>query len=632
MGWLFADKVTVLIAQTIKGLLYIGMTTVLVYWLARRSLSDIKSKMLQDQLQCSEEVIGATLASIGEAVILVDSVTRTIVECNPATERIFGFKKEELIGQSTEMLHINHQTYEQFATIGDPILSETGLFQTEFRMKRKDGTIIDTHNTVSTVHKDFGWKAGVVSVIRDITAHRQLEAAFREKEEYYRLLAENTRDVIWTLNMNHEFTYVNPAIEQLTGYTPQDFIGTHLSKHTTESTFKKLSEVIEHEISRGPDHPGIILETEMLRKDGSLVPVEVNGTIVFDQSGTPVSIQGTARDITERKRAEDLLRATEADLKDAYAAQTAVNTILKTSLENIPLDTFLQKALSIILSVPWIAFEPIGNIQLAEDDQPMLVMKAQINLPEAVKKASIRVPFGQCLCGKAALTQQIQFTDHNECFDICHGGMLPYGHYAVPIVISGRTLGVLNIFLKEGYVRNQKEDKFLLAIADALSGIIVRRQVENEKEKLNAQLLQAQKMEAVGQLAGGISHDFNNILTAIIGYAYMLKMKLNDDEKLRTFADHILSLSDRAANLTQSLLAFSRKQIMHSRPVNLNQNIRNVEKMLVRIIGEDIQLQTMLSEQEPIVIADPGQIEQVLMNLAHSCPVKIEPPEGALSL
>jgi PAS domain S-box-containing protein len=155
--------------------------------------------------------------------------------------------------------------------------------------------------------------------------------------------------------------------------------------------------------------------------------------------------------------------------------------------------------------------------------------------------------------------------------------------------------------------------------------IAVKEDITNQKS-LEDQFRQAQKMEAIGQLAGGIAHDFNNILTAIIGYAHMLKMKLINDEKLGAYADYILSLSDKAANLTQSLLAFSRKQIINPKPVNLNDIIRTVEKLLFRIIGEDIKLKTMLSEKDLVVMADHVQIEQALMNLATNA--RDAMPEG----
>ena len=123
-------------------------------------------------------------------------------------------------------------------------------------------------------------------------------------------------------------------------------------------------------------------------------------------------------------------------------------------------------------------------------------------------------------------------------------------------------------------------------------------------------------MEAIGELAGGVAHDFNNILTAIIGFGTFLQLKLKDNEPLRHNADQIIVAAERAAELTQNLLVFSRKQITTPRPVNLNTIIGQVEKFLRRIINDDIQLKTSLHPEELVVLADSGQVEQVLMNLA----------------
>ncbi|RJQ15092.1 MAG: PAS domain-containing sensor histidine kinase [Nitrospiraceae bacterium] len=137
-----------------------------------------------------------------------------------------------------------------------------------------------------------------------------------------------------------------------------------------------------------------------------------------------------------------------------------------------------------------------------------------------------------------------------------------------------------------------------------------------EKCKLEEHLLQAQKMEAVGHLAGGVAHDFNNILTAIIGYTSVMQMKMRHDDPLRTNLDQILASADRAAGLTQSLLAFSRKQTANPAPVNLNTVIEKTKMFLLRVIGEQIELKTELTDRELTVMADPVQLEQVLINLA----------------
>ena len=138
----------------------------------------------------------------------------------------------------------------------------------------------------------------------------------------------------------------------------------------------------------------------------------------------------------------------------------------------------------------------------------------------------------------------------------------------------------------------------------------------SEQKALEDQLRQAQKMEAIGQFAGGIAHDFNNILTAIFGFASLVQLKMAETDPLRFNIDQVLAAAERAAGLTQSLLTFSRKQVLNLRPVNLNEVINKVDKFVGRIIGEDIKLQLVHKVDDLVVSADSGQVEQVLLNLA----------------
>jgi PAS domain S-box-containing protein len=138
----------------------------------------------------------------------------------------------------------------------------------------------------------------------------------------------------------------------------------------------------------------------------------------------------------------------------------------------------------------------------------------------------------------------------------------------------------------------------------------------SERKRLEDQLRHSQKMESIGTLAGGISHDFNNILTAIIGYGSLLQMKMRDDDPLKHNVNQILASANRAASLTQGLLAYSRKQVLNPQQVNLNDIIIKVERLLERIIGADVEFKRILTDKDVTVLADPGQIEQVLMNIA----------------
>jgi C4-dicarboxylate-specific signal transduction histidine kinase len=137
----------------------------------------------------------------------------------------------------------------------------------------------------------------------------------------------------------------------------------------------------------------------------------------------------------------------------------------------------------------------------------------------------------------------------------------------------------MSFTLKESYEQLQEE-------------IVERKHTEEEKKKLEDQLLHSQKMESVGRLAGGVAHDFNNILTAILGYADLLRMNIKDDDPQRIYLEKILTASNQGANLTQSLLAFSRKQIIHLQPINLNVIVARIGELLMRMIGEDIKLKT----------------------------------------
>ena len=147
-----------------------------------------------------------------------------------------------------------------------------------------------------------------------------------------------------------------------------------------------------------------------------------------------------------------------------------------------------------------------------------------------------------------------------------------------------------------------------------------------EKKHLEAQLFQSQKMEAVGLLAGGVAHDFNNILTVVVGYGSLLLKKTEADSTARGYVEQVLAAAERATNLTQNLLAFSRKQIINPKSVRLSEVIKQLEKILARVISEDIELRVFPASREASVMSDAGQLDQVLMNLATNA--RDAMPEG----
>lgn len=434
------------------------------------------------------------------------------------------------------------------------------------------------------------------------------------------------------------------------------------------------------------------------------------------------------------------LRKSNEALSRRLELQRATSEVLKAAQQTKDIDVFLKGVLDIILSLRWLNVLNKGGIYLVEDADPdRLFLRAEKNYTEAQKKScSKSLRFGECICGMAAKKGEIIYkASVDEDHVLKYDDMQPHGHYCVPVKHEGKVLGVINLYLEDGYAGNELDIEFLqniaMLVSDALvleklserehlitmaieesgegvviadregiieyvnpaferitgfskddvmreslltnikcaigenicsivksgslwSGIFKGKRmdgrdyyeylsitpVKDEKgeitkyvyigrditreRSLEEQLRQSQKMEVIGKFAGGIAHDFNNILTAIIGYGEILMDEMKEGDPLRSYVEAIRSSTERAASLTRSLLAFSRRQEITLKPVNLNEVIRGVEKLLLRLIGEDIQLRTVLSEESLTVLADAGQVEQILLNLATNA--RDAMPEG----
>jgi hypothetical protein len=187
------------------------------------------------------------------------------------------------------------------------------------------------------------------------------------------------------------------------------------------------------------------------------------------------------------------------------------------------------------------------------------------------------------------------------------------------------TLGIGGVVSEVGVETGDEIGKLADAFNTMLDSLKKR---EAEKEQLQEQLQHAQKMEAIGTLAGGIAHDFNNILTAIMGFGGLIQMKIPKESPITSHVEQILESAQKAASLTKNLLAFSRKQLSTPKPLNLNESISNLKKLLGRLIKEDIEFKVELGENDLIVMADQGQLDQVFMNLVTNA--KDAMPKGGV--
>jgi len=264
----------------------------------------------------------------------------------------------------------------------------------------------------------------------------------------------------------------NPAAERTFGYLREAVLGKSMADVIVPAS---LRDSYEQRLKRCVETGrsvilGRRLELVGRRADGSEFPVELT-VVRIDLPGPPRFV-GFLRDLTERKQAEGALQA-------SLQIQSALNSLLEISLEPLTLTEQLEQTLDLLLSVPWIELESKGAVFLTEGTPPVLVMKAQRGLPDALITTCARVPLGHCLCGRAASTRQIVFAD---CLDHRHDtryeGMRAYGHYCVPIVSEQQLYGVLTLYVKEGHQKRPQEESFLAAVAGVLAGVIRRRQAE----------------------------------------------------------------------------------------------------------------------------------------------------------
>ncbi|MGM0452234.1 MAG: PAS domain-containing hybrid sensor histidine kinase/response regulator [Thermodesulfobacteriota bacterium] len=205
-------------------------------------------------------------------------------------------------------------------------LGQHAPFQVEYRLHPKNGGekwVWEQGRAVGT--RTDGTRM-IEGFITDITTRKQTEDALRESEANYRLLAENTLDCIWTMNLDLEFTYINAAIEQLTGYSPEQWIGTRLPDHMDSDTFERVSTIVREELVEPVQTGGRTFETTIQDKNGQAVPVEIIGRVLYDEAGRPCGLIGTTRDIRERKRAEKNRRVLEAQLRQSQKLE-AIGTL-----------------------------------------------------------------------------------------------------------------------------------------------------------------------------------------------------------------------------------------------------------------------------------------------------------------
>jgi PAS domain S-box-containing protein len=504
------------------------------------------------ELQRKQQLLQSILDAL-PAVVFVKDPDGQFTLVNTAWERFTGVPRDQAVGKTAHDLfpsdvadRIRRDDREAFAADARTEVEET--------VPGAQGPQVQLTSRFP-LRGETGEIAGLVGLAVDITERTLAGAALQRANDFAESVIQTANVIFLQLDAAGIVRNLNPAAEEITGYTRDEVVGTPwfdrlVPRDRYPHVWAEFERLMKEGVTEGS------YENPILTKQG--VERQImwrNKTLT--EGGQIVGIISFGMDVTDRRRAEE--------------QQAQLSRVVEQAAESI---VITDPAGTMIYVNP--AFESISGYSRAE---------AIGQNPRMLKSGHQDTAFYQ------------------RMWDTLSRGEVWKGR-----MVNRRKDGAL--FQEDATIGPVRDGSGRL-----VNYVAVKRDVTNEM-RLERQLMQAQKMEAVGRLAGGVAHDFNNLLGVITGYGEITRGKLRDDDPLKPKVDQILKAAERAAGLTRQLLAFSRQQVLQPKIIDLNGLVSNLEKMLRRLIGEDIQLGTSLDPGLGTVKADPGQIEQVLMNLS----------------
>jgi PAS domain S-box-containing protein len=440
----------------------------------------------------------------------------------------------------------------------------------------------------------------------------------------YKELLDSAPDAIIFVDAHGRIVMTNTSFERLFGYTNVEVVGKRLDMLLPERFRTRHRDFVNNFFAGPRPRPmGTGLEIYALKKNGEEFPADISLNLL--NTGDEFLVSAAVRDITERKKEEQQI---ELD----YYIQKVVNSMLGVSLEPVPLEEKFDRILKLIVSVPYMSLQSRGAVYLIDERGKKLVLRAKSGFSEEDDVPCREVPIGKCICGKAAEKAEIGFADYpDERHEIHDRGTFPHGHYCVPIVSGNETLGLLNVFIKEGHKRSSREEAFLTSVAGTLAGIITRHRTEEERRKLQIKLAQSEKLAALGRFTANVAHEIRNPLTSVGGFARRLEARITGDEKQKEYVEFIIAEVRRLENILKNVLSFSREVVPHYEEHDIHGIINRVLMMNDDLFREKaIEVRREYADI-PVILIDADQFLEVLENIVLNS-VDAMPDGGLLKI
>jgi PAS domain S-box-containing protein len=513
-------------------------------------------KRAEEALRVSEEQYRSIFNASQDTMVLRDAGFR-VVDVNAAWITVTGFSREEALG-TDRVLGNDPPEFERYlraqhhkVLAGEPIMLECERVRRDGRREQRE------LRAVRVMHQG---RPHVLYIGRDIGKRKRAEDALRASEEQYREIFNASADAMVLRDADFRVVDVNPAFVRMSGYSREEVVG----EDRLITNPPEMSDAIRALHDRALAGEPVLLETQSVGKDGSSFELELRGSPIHYRGQPHVLYIG--RDVSERKRAEERLRASEEQYRSIFNA-TSDALVLRDA-----------EARVVDVNPAFLAMTGYARQDMV-NETCLCFAGAQMSALE--REMHARVIAGE----------SVHFDLRGTRKD---GTPLEVEMHAVPMRYRGRPHAL-------GMARD----------------VTARKRAEAERAQLEAQLRQAQKMEAIGHLAGGIAHDFNNILTSIQGYA-RLAVELPEaaaSAKLASHLDHVELACNRARELIQQMLVFSRGRRGAARAVALAPLVRQAIRLLRSSLPATLEIVPELAAELPAALLDPVQAEQVLMNL-----------------
>ncbi|HEX4883443.1 MAG TPA: PAS domain S-box protein [Casimicrobiaceae bacterium] len=522
---------------------------------AARARTEIERARAEAALRASEAQYRAIFNASADALVLWDSSLRR-VDVNPAYERIHGYTREEAL-RSDYRADLPATFMERRRELVRRTLAGEPC-EVEMESLRKDGTRIDVE--VRTIPVSHDGRPHVLAIVRDVTERKRIEAAARAGEEQYRAIFNASVDGMALWNAQGRIVDVNPAFLDMHGFDRAEIEDGDCALFLPDDALDPCMRLVRAALAGERAHG----EHVTRRKDGTLRNMEIRAA--------PITYHGErhalwlVRDITERKRADAALQASESQYRAIFNAWADALVLRDADFRivdvNATYERFTGRRREDVLGIDRVIANPPG-------------------VDERVRALHGRVLRGEPI----QFETQLLHVD-GSCRDLELRGVPIWHQGKAHVLYIGRD-------------------------------VTARKEADAQRMALEAQLRQAQKMEAIGQLTGGIAHDFNNILQSILGYVVLAEERQEalQDPQLGRYLAQVDGAAQRASSLVRQMLTFSRGRNPERRPLVLGALVREAAQMLRSTLPSTILLRTRVDDEDAAVVVDPVQFEQVLLNL-----------------